>query len=117
MPVVSDSVLSAILAFRAERDWQQFHNARHQAAALSIEAAELQEQFLWLRDDELPGRLADRREDIKDEVADIATLLALFCHDQGIDLDAAVQRKLAKAAAKYPVDKARGTHLKYDRLA
>ncbi|NDY91278.1 nucleotide pyrophosphohydrolase [Ideonella livida] len=116
MSVVSPEVLAAILRFREERDWRQFHNARHQAAALAIEAGELQEQFLWLRDDELAARWTERREDIEDEVADVATMLALFCHDHGIDLDAAVQRKLVKAAAKYPVEQARGRHLKYDRL-
>ena len=64
-----------LLAFRAERDWQQFHNARSQAIALSVEAAELLEHFIWARDAEVAAVVEQRRGEIEDELADVAMLI------------------------------------------
>ena len=42
-----EELRKAILRFTQERDWDQFHNGKDLALALSIEAAELNEAFLW----------------------------------------------------------------------
>ncbi len=47
-----DSVMEKLIAFRDERDWEQFHNSKDLALAISIEAAELLEVFLWKKNEE-----------------------------------------------------------------
>jgi NTP pyrophosphatase (non-canonical NTP hydrolase) len=115
--MIDRHLLDEILAFRSERDWQQFHNARTLAASISIEAAELLEHFQWAKDAELDAVVANNREAIEQEIADVAMYLSLLCHDIGVSLDEAVRRKLALNRDKYPVDRARGRSDKYDRLA
>lgn len=115
--MLSKDLLEDLLAFRREREWEQFHNPRNLAAALAIEAAELQEIFLWARDDEVKTRAAERRDAVEQEVADIAMLFSYLCHDLGIDIETAVRRKMEINHLKYPVDKCRGSSKKYDQLA
>ena len=105
-----------IVAFRDARDWQQFHNPKDLATALSIEASELQEIFLWKQPSEVAETVSKKREHITEEVADVASFLLLLCNELDIDLFAAVESKLEKNAVKYPVDKAKGTHAKYSEL-
>ena len=104
----------AILDFRNERDWQQFHNPKDLATALSIEASELQEIFLWQNGPELATTLQSKRTQIQHEVADIAAYLLLLCHELDIDLSQAVLDKLEHNKAKYPADQVRGNAKKYD---
>lgn len=112
------TITAEIRAFIDERDWAQFHNPKELAAAIAIEAAELQEQFLWKDYDassaqaETPGGL----EPIADEIADIAVYLFELTDNLGLDLIAEMRRKMAKNAEKYPVEKARGSNLKYTEL-
>ncbi len=108
-----DEVREKIRAFRDERDWGQFHNPKDMAMALSIEAGELMEHFLWKGPEELDGRVEERREEIEDEMADIAIYLVELADNLGIDLLGAMERKMAKNAAKYPVEKVRGSSKKY----
>lgn len=42
-----DEILAELRKFNQERDWDQFHNGKDLAVALSVEAAELLEAFLW----------------------------------------------------------------------
>lgn len=113
---VSDQLTLELLAFRKEREWEQFHTPRNLAASVAIEAAELLECFQWARDAEI-AEIVDRdRERIEDELADLAILMAYLCVDMHVDLDAAVRRKLKKNAEKYPTHLSRGNAKKYDRL-
>lgn len=114
--MLSVETVQRLLKFRADRDWKQFHTTRNLLSALVIEASELLEIFQWARDAEIAGIVNCEREHIEDELADIATLLAYLCIDLGVNLDSVVQRKLSKNAAKYPVDRSRGTARKYDKL-
>jgi NTP pyrophosphatase (non-canonical NTP hydrolase) len=41
------TLISELVKFRDERNWLQFHNTKDLALAISIEAAELNELFLW----------------------------------------------------------------------
>jgi dCTP diphosphatase len=108
MASISNDLLRALLEFRKERDWEQYHTPRNLAASLCIEASELLECFQWARDAELPDIVSRDRERIEDELADVAILMGY--------LDVVVRRKLKKNADKYPAHLARGNARKYDRL-
>ena len=99
-----------IKAFVKEREWEQFHNAKDLALALSVEAAELNECFLWKSHDEA------KVDKVKDELADILIYAILFADKYGFDISAIIAEKLEKNAAKYPVDKAKGNAKKYTDL-
>jgi NTP pyrophosphatase (non-canonical NTP hydrolase) len=116
MTHLPEELTRRLLTFRAEREWEQFHNARSLASALSVEASELLEHFIWARDAEVSEIVDQRREEIEAEMADIAVLLAYLCHDLKVDLSQAVAKKLEANALKYPVEKARGRSDKYTRL-
>ena len=105
-----------IVAFRDARDWKQFHNPKDLAAGLAIEAAELQELFLWRAPDELEEVVSEKRARLSEELADVAWFVLLLARELDIDLTDAIESKLAKNAEKYPVDKAKGRHAKYDEL-
>jgi len=109
-------LLKRIRSFRDERDWAQFHNAKDMAAALAIEASELQEIFLWKAGSEIEETATKKRSEIEDELADIAVYLLELADNLEIDLEAAIVAKLAKNAEKYPVEKARGSSAKYTEL-
>jgi NTP pyrophosphatase (non-canonical NTP hydrolase) len=111
-----NGLIEMLVAFRDARDWQQFHNPKDLAAALSIEAAELQELFLWQQPEALELDNPEKRERIEEEVADIASFLLLLCSELKIDLADALQRKIEKNAEKYPVEKSKGTAKKYTEL-
>lgn len=110
------SLTKKIIAFRDARDWEQFHNPKDLAAGLAIEASELQELFLWKKPGEIKDTVSNKRTQISEELADITWFLLLLSHEMDIDLLEAVNDKYEKNAAKYPVDKAKGTHTKYDEL-
>ena len=116
MPIVEKNILDQLLAFRKERDWEQFHTPKNLSAALSVEIAELLECFQWAKDSELSELVVHERTAIEEEVADIAILLCYLCHDLNIELDKVVRSKIEKNRLKYPVSLARGTAKKYDRL-
>ena len=95
-------ITAALLKFRDERDWEQFHNAKDLAIALNIESSELLELFLWKSAEE-----ADI-ERIKDELADILAFAFLLANKYGLDTKQIVLDKIAKNALKYPAHKAKG---------
>jgi len=105
-----------LLEFRRVRDWEQFHSPRNLAAAISVEAAELLEPFRWASDEQVSEIVQTRRSEIADEIADIAILLTYLAHDLSIDIDVAVAAKIQSNAAKYPVEKARGSNKKYSEF-
>ena len=111
-----DALRSQILAFRDERDWDQFHQPKELAIALSIEAGELLEHFLWKSPTEVEQRMVTRKEEIADELADVAVYLIELADKVGVDLPTAIQRKMEKNAVKYPVEKARGSNKKYSEF-
>ena len=102
-----------LIEFRNERDWEQFHDSKNLAVALSLEASELLELFLWTKDGKLPDGKKDK---LKEEVADVFAYLLLIAEKHDLDLETITLEKIAKNAAKYPVDKAKGTALKYNEL-
>lgn len=114
--MLSNTLLEALLEFRREREWEQFHSARNLAASISVEAAELLEFFLWASDEQVQEIVRSRHAEITEEIADIAILLTYLAHDLSIDINAAVRKKIQVNATKYPVEKARGSNKKYSNL-
>ena len=111
-------LVAAVRRFRDERDWAQFHTPKNLAAATAIEAAELQERFLWKTDAEVDRDLADaaKRAGVADEIADVVMFAMLLADRAGIDLAEAITDKLAANGQKYPVKLARGNARKYTEL-
>ena len=102
--------------FRDEREWEQFHTLKNLAAAVAIEAAELQELFLWSSGiDDQSEVLARRRADAEAEVADVLIQLLNFASAAEIDVLAAATAKLEENARRYPVEVARGSAEKSPR--
>ncbi len=104
------------LQFRAERDWQQFHNPKDVALSMSLEVAELVEIMQWRNGDELLTHLKSQREHVGQELSDILGWVLLLANDLEIDLPAAFKAKMEVNAQKYPVGKARGIARKYTEL-
>lgn len=113
-----EELTEEIVTFRDERDSEQFHRPRHLAAAISIEAGELQETLLWLAPEEVAEKLSDDkgREQLADEFADVMIYSLLFAHSTQIDPTIAVRRKLEKNSDKYPVNASRGSPKNYTDL-
>ena len=105
---------SRVLAFTDERDWKRFHSPRNLAMALSVEASELLELYLWSADEGPQPLNPDRRSQVEEEAADVLFCLLNFCARADVDLDVAFERMLDKAERKYPADRVRGKALKYD---
>ena len=101
--------------FVTQRNWEQFHTPKSLAMAIAVEAAELMEHFLWC-ENQAKEVFEKKREQIEDEVADIAILLINFCQANDVDLSSAVAKKMKKNAHKYPVGKCYGKADKYTKL-
>ena len=99
-----------LVAFRDERDWGQFHNPKDLAAALSIEASELLECWLWkkLEDAEMTK--------VREELADVFAYAFLLAERCNLDVTEIVLEKIAKNATKYPVESSKGNAKKYSEL-
>ncbi|MDO4537766.1 MAG: nucleotide pyrophosphohydrolase [Coriobacteriales bacterium] len=101
------------LAFREERDWEQFHNPKDLAISISLEAAELLECFQWSGTD---LDAAEKREHMAEELADIVLYCTYFAQSAGINLPEAMSHKVDLNAQKYPVEASRGSSKKYTEL-
>jgi NTP pyrophosphatase (non-canonical NTP hydrolase) len=114
-----DDLVKAVLAFRDERDWKQFHNPKDLAISITLEAAELLEHFQWKAPAEVQSFLAkeENRARLGEEMADVLILLVSLADAVGLDLLEVAQAKLRQNATKYPVERARGTAKKYDELS
>ena len=103
-------IMEQIVQFTKDRDWDQFHNGKDLALALSIEAAELNEAFLWLKAEDVDI------ERVKEELADIMNYAFLIADKYDLDIAEIMLAKLSKNAKKYPVNKSKGTAKKYTEL-
>jgi len=112
------ALTQALLKFRDDRDWAQFHTLRNLIVSLNLEAAELLELTQWKSDAEMAALAQDEGalEALRDECADVLLYLLLIADKAGIDLEAAARAKLEKNAGKYPVDKSYGSSRKYTQL-
>ena len=115
MSAITD-LTSKLIQFRNDRDWAQFHRPKDLAISMSLEAGEVLEHFQWKSEEEIKEYIKTHQEEIGDELADVFNYLLIMCHDFGIDLAAASERKTEKNAKKYPVEKSKGNHMKYSEL-
>ena len=110
---MKEETLKEIIKFRNDRDWKQYHNPKDLAISLSLEAAELLENFQWSTSEE---SVSKRLAQMKEELADVLIYSVLFAESIGLDLDQIVMEKLAVNQKKYPADKAFGKKEKYTEL-
>lgn len=102
-----EEVLTKLRQFNQERDWDQFHNGKDLAIALSIESAELLEVFLW------KGPEQAQTDKVKEELADILNYAFQIADKYGFDIKDIMMEKIERNAVKYPVSKAKGSAKKY----
>lgn len=105
-----EEIIEALLKFRNERDWEQFHNSKDLALAISIEAGELNELFLWKDAKDV------NVEKLKNELADVLAYSLLLAKKHNLDVKHIVLDKIKANGEKYPVDKAKGNAKKYNEL-
>lgn len=106
-------ITTALVKFRDDRDWEQFHDSKNLATAISIEAAELNELFLWKTVKE--SEQVDK-EKLKEELADVFAYAFLLAEKHKLDVKQIVLDKIKRNGEKYPIDKAKGTAKKYNEL-
>jgi NTP pyrophosphatase (non-canonical NTP hydrolase) len=106
----SEEIIQALLKFRNEREWEQFHNPKDLALALSIESAELLELFLWKKAEDA------NTEKVKEELADIFSFAFLLAEKYEFNVKEIILDKIKMNGEKYPVDKAKGSAKKYNEL-
>ena len=110
---MTQETIEQVLKFRDDRDWKQFHNPKDLAISISLEAAELLEVFQWSAQDVM---CEDKKEKIKEELADVLNYCILMADCCGLDLDEIIQAKVKRNNEKYPVEKALGCKKKYTEL-
>ncbi|MFB5195278.1 nucleotide pyrophosphohydrolase [Neobacillus sp. KR4-4] len=95
-------IIQKVIDFRDERDWKKYHNEKDLAISISLEANELLENFQWRTSEEA---IAESKQNIKEEMADILIYLVQLADKMDINLEEEVSNKLVKNAIKYPVNK------------
>jgi dCTP diphosphatase len=116
---MSDSIselTAKIQAFVDAREWRKYHNAKDLAVAISAEAGELMQHFVWQQEEQIEARVIDKREEIASEIADVAILLFEFADNLGMKLGDVMEAKIKNNGLRYPVEKSRGNNLKYSEL-
>jgi NTP pyrophosphatase (non-canonical NTP hydrolase) len=105
-----NELITKLVEFRDQRDWAQFHNPKDLALAISVEAGELLESFLW------KGSADAKLEKVKEELADVLAFSFLLANTYGFDIKEIMLEKIRKNGEKYPVEKAKGSAKKYNEL-
>jgi NTP pyrophosphatase (non-canonical NTP hydrolase) len=105
-----ESMKAKVKQFTVDRDWDQFHNGKDLAIALSGEAGELLNAFLWKKPEDV------KIEKVKEELADVFNYAFLIADKYNLDIEEIMDEKLRINGEKYPIDKAKGTAKKYYEL-
>ena len=100
----------------AERGWEKAQKPKDLAISLSLEAAEVLEHFQWKNERKVAKHIKENKEELADELADVAIYLLKLADKTKIDLKSAVENKLVKASKKYPIEKVKGDSKEYYRL-
>jgi NTP pyrophosphatase (non-canonical NTP hydrolase) len=95
------SLINSVNKFRDDRNWRQYHDPKDLAISISIEAAELLEDFQWISSEKA---LQENKENIREEIADVLIYALMLCSDLELDVKQIVEEKLEKNSDKYPVD-------------
>ncbi len=110
-------LLDRMLQFNKDRKWSQFHNPKDLAISLSLEASEVLEHFQWKSTEEMKQHLEMHGAQVAGELADVLYWVLLMCDYFKIDIVEALNCKMSENEAKYPIEKATGSHKKYTELA
>jgi MazG nucleotide pyrophosphohydrolase domain. len=103
--------------FIKDREWDKFHNAKNMSMQIAAEAAELMEHFLWEESTAaVDAKMAKNREEIEQEVADVAIEIICLCNAYGIDLATIIENKMELNGRNYPLEKSKGHTTKYTKL-
>lgn len=108
-----NEVIAKLIKFRDDRDWKQFHDSKNLALAISLEASELNELFLWKRGDDVEDINIER---LREELADILSFSILLAEKHSLDIFDIILEKIKSNEKKYPVTKSKGTATKYTDL-
>lgn len=111
-----EELTARIRSFRDARDWRQFHSPKDMAVAIIAEAGELLQHFVWKTPEQSELRAVEKRDEIREEIADVGILLFELADNIGVRLDEAMLDKLEKNERRYPADKSRGSNAKYNEL-
>lgn len=90
-------LIKEIIKFRDERDWRKYHTLDNLSKSISIEAAELLENFQWSNEYD--------HENVCDELADIMIYSIMAAELIGVDIEEIIRKKIEKNAEKYPLDR------------
>lgn len=104
-----------IQKFSDDRNWNQHHNPKNLAMALSVETAELVEIFQWLTLEQASNLEGEKKEHLKEEIADVAVYLLRICMKYDIDLEEAILSKMIKNGKKYPLIDDNGNKIEYGK--
>ncbi len=110
------NITTKIKRFRDDRNWMQFHKHKDMAIALVLEAGEVLEHFLWQSEKEQREYGKKFKKEIGEELADVAKYLFELADNLDIDLAEAIKEKMKTDSEKYPIEKAKGKHTKYNKL-
>ncbi len=105
-----ETIQAELRKFNQERDWDQFHNGKDLAVAISIEAGELLEAFLWKSPEDA------KVEKVREELADVLNFAFQMADKYNLDIKEIMLEKIRKNAEKYPVEKAKGSAKKYNEI-
>ncbi|WP_432681101.1 nucleotide pyrophosphohydrolase [Bacillus velezensis] len=94
------NLINTINEFRDARNWRRYHNPKDLAISISIEAAELLEDFQWKSSEEA---LKANEENIREEIADVLIYSLMLCSDLNMDVKEIIEKKIVKNGRKYPV--------------
>lgn len=109
-----ERIRKQVRQFVVERDWDQFHSPKNLSMALIVEAAEMVEHFQWLTEEQSSNLPPEKLAEVELELADIQVYLISLAEKLKLDIVAAVDKKLALNAEKYPADQVRGSAKKYN---
>jgi NTP pyrophosphatase (non-canonical NTP hydrolase) len=101
---------------RDDRDWEKFHSPKDLAMDLSVEASEVLEHFLWVSKEEIQMFSKEKKKEVADELSDVMNPLLLLADALNINLLESFKDKMKRNAKKYPVEKVKGRHAKYNKL-
>lgn len=106
--MIYEQTIKNIIEFREDRNWKQFHTPENLSKSISIEAAELLENFQWGDEPDL--------DNMKDELADILIYALLFADSIGVDPLEIINDKIARNEERFPVSKVKGNSGKYTKV-
>lgn len=109
-------LVKKIISFRDAREWKQFHNPKDMAISLSLEASEVLEHFQWKKASEVEEYVKTHKSEIAEELADVLHWILLMSYDLDIDILQTLDKKITKNEGKYPIEKSKGKHTKYNKL-